>query len=49
VSAHLSAPPAGTSRSRLSVNITPGERVGRILIRAAAAITAVVLLIRETR
>lgn len=42
--AHLSPPPAGPSRSRLSVNITPIERVGRILVGAAAAITAVVLL-----
>lgn len=44
MSAHLSPPPAGPSHSRLSVNITPIERVARILVGAAAAITAVVLL-----
>ena len=36
--------PAGSTRQRLTVNITPAERAGRILIGAAAAITAVVLL-----
>ena len=36
--------PTGSPRQRLAVNITPAERVGRILIGAAAAITAVVLL-----
>lgn len=43
VSAHLSRPPA-PSRSRPSVDITPIERVGRILVGATASITAVVLL-----
>lgn len=37
--------PAATPRRRLTVNITPAERAGRILIGAAAVITAVVLLI----
>jgi len=36
--------PSGSARRRLTVNITPAERAGRILIGAAAAITAVVLL-----
>lgn len=36
--------PADTPRRRLSVNITPTERAGRILIGAATAIAAVVLL-----
>lgn len=35
---------AVTSRRSLSVNITPAERAGRILLGAAAAIAAVVLL-----
>lgn len=34
----------GSTRQRLRVNITPAERVGRVLIGAAAAIAAVVLL-----
>jgi len=36
--------PAGPPPRRLTVNITPAERAGRILIGAAVAITAVVLL-----
>jgi len=45
--------PAGTrdlgnlrrpARRRLSVNITPAERTGRVVLRAAAAIAGVVLL-----
>ena len=36
--------PAGSTRRRLTVNITPTERFGRIFIGAAAAIAAVVLL-----
>ena len=40
----LSHAAADTPRRRLTVNITPAERAGRILIGAAAAITAVVLL-----
>ena len=35
--------PPGTSH-RLSVNITPAERVGRVVLGAAATIAAVVLL-----
>ena len=35
---------AGSPRRGLTVNITPAERVGRILIGAAAAVAAVVLL-----
>ena len=35
---------AGIRRRRLSVNITPVERAGRILLGAAATIAAVVLL-----
>ena len=33
-----------SSHRRLAVNITPAERAGRIVLGAAAAITAVVLL-----
>lgn len=36
--------PAGSPRRRLSVNITPVERAGRILIGVAAVIAAIVLL-----
>ncbi len=36
--------PAGSPRQRLAVNITPAERVGRIVIGAATAIVAIVLL-----
>ena len=35
---------ARTQRRRLSINITPPERAGRILMGAAAIIAAVVLL-----
>ena len=35
---------ARTQRRRLSINITPAERAGRILMGAAAIIAAVVLL-----
>ena len=36
--------PVGAPRRRLSVNITPFERAGRILLGGAAAIFGVVLL-----
>jgi DUF2892 family protein len=36
--------PEVSPRRRLSINITPIERAGRVFIGAAAAITAVVLL-----
>lgn len=36
--------PVGSLRPRLEVNITPAERVGRIVIGAASAIAALVLL-----
>ena len=36
--------PARAPHRRLSVNITPVERIGRILLGAAAAIVGVVLL-----
>ena len=36
--------PAGSPRRRLTVNITPAERAGRIIVGAIAAIAAVVLL-----
>jgi hypothetical protein len=46
---HTGPPPDGASgrgqfRRRLSVNITPAERGGRIVIGAAAAVAGVVLL-----
>ena len=34
----------GTARRRRSVNITPAERAGRVVLGAAAAIVGVVLL-----
>ncbi len=36
--------PQHTPRRHLSVNITPAERAGRIVLGTAAAITAIVLL-----
>lgn len=36
--------PAASPRRRFTINITPAERVGRILIGVAAAISAIVLL-----
>ncbi len=36
--------PAGTRRRPLTVNITPAERAGRVLIGGAAVVAAVVLL-----
>lgn len=46
--ADMTSPPrpsvAGSDRQRLRVNITPAERVGRVLIGSATAIAAVVLL-----
>ena len=36
--------PVGLPRRRLTVNITPAERAGRIIVGAIAAIAAVVLL-----
>jgi hypothetical protein len=36
--------PAGPSSRRLTINITPAERAGRIVIGAAAVVAAVVLL-----
>ena len=44
MSTHSLHVPAGSSRPRLAVNITPAERFGRIAIGAAAAIAAIVLL-----
>jgi predicted phage tail protein len=41
---HVVRPPR-TERRRLSVNITPVERAGRIVLGAAAIIAAIVLLI----
>ena len=41
---HKALRPPGTSQRRLSVNITPAERVGRVVLGAAATIAAVVLL-----
>jgi hypothetical protein len=41
---HDQSVPAGSQRQRLTVNITPAERAGRILIGAAAVVVAVVLL-----
>jgi hypothetical protein len=40
----LSHAAARSTRRRLALNITPAERVGRIVLGAAAAIAAVVLL-----
>ena len=44
MSTHSLHVPAGSTRRRLAVNITPTERFGRIAICAAAAISAIVLL-----
>lgn len=41
---HSAQPLAAAVPRRLTVNITPAERAGRILLGAAAAIAAVVLL-----
>ena len=42
--AQVSHVPAGSPRRRLTVNITPVERAGRILVGTAAVIAALVLL-----
>lgn len=44
MSTHDQSLPAASPRHRLTVNITPAERAGRILIGAAAVVVAVVLL-----
>ena len=41
---HRVLTPLPSKPRRLAVNITPAERVGRILLGTAAAITAIVLL-----
>ena len=38
------ATPTGSARRRLSINITPVERVGRIVLGIAAIVAALVLL-----
>lgn len=38
------ATPTGSARRRWSINITPAERVGRIVLGVAAMVTALVLL-----
>ena len=43
MSVHTPAP-ARVARHRLAVNITPAERIGRVLLGAAAIVAAVVLL-----
>jgi hypothetical protein len=44
MSTQFSHAPVGSPHRRLSVNITPAERAGRILLGAAVVVTAVVLL-----
>ena len=44
MSTHDLSVPDGAPRHRLTVNITPAERAGRILIGVAAVVVAVVLL-----
>jgi hypothetical protein len=38
------ARPVTEKRRRLSLNITPAERIGRVLLGAAAVVTAIVLM-----
>lgn len=41
---HARTTPTASTRHRLSINITPVERIGRIVVGLAAIIAAVVLL-----
>lgn len=44
MSTQLLGAESGSPRRRFTVNITPAERVGRVVVGAAAVIVAVVLL-----
>lgn len=45
---HNQVVPPRMSRRRFSVNITPAERIGRIVLGAAAIVAAIALLVDAT-